>query len=237
MSGAAHIPDPVEGNQGGQRIPDQLPMVGPGSPAQPIDLAWVKGLMEEEYNARDWREANELALLALMDIQEHWGYCSEDAAAVVGAHLGVELQRVYALLTFYADLRTTPRADNVYTICDGAACHTLGSGALVDLIFDRLGIVEKGQTSADGTTTVEIWSGCMGACQNGPLANVNGQYVGFLTPEKVGRILDQLQGSGRDGANGAGGARGREQYSSHGGVNDGSDGDGRTVIIRPTAGA
>lgn len=177
-----------------ERVPDR-PALGDAQPPQPIDLAWVQRMMDEEYNARDWREANELALLALMEIQEHWGYCSEEAAAVVAAHLGVELQRVYALLTFYADLRTTPRANNVYVACDGAACHTLGSGELVDRIFARLGIARKGETSADGAVTVEIWSGCMGACQVGPLASVNGRHVGFLTPAKVDRILDQLQRS------------------------------------------
>ena len=174
-----------------QRVPDQLPM---SEPTGGIDLGWVKQMMEEEYNARDWREANELALLALMEIQEHFGYCSEEAAAVVADHLGIELQRVYALLTFYADLRTTARAPHVYTICDGAACHTLGSGELRELIFERLGIVQKGETSPDGQVTVEIWSGCMGACQIGPMASVDGKYHGFLTPEKVHRILDELQG-------------------------------------------
>ncbi len=161
-------------------------------PARPIDLGWVKDLMAREYNARDWREAQELALLALMDIQEHWGYCSQDAAAAVATHLGVELQRVYALLTFYGDLRTTPRADNVYIACDGAACNVLGSGRLVEQLCDRLGIVRKGQTSADGKVTMEIFSGCMGACQIGPMATVNGKAYGHLTPEKVDRILDVL---------------------------------------------
>jgi NADH-quinone oxidoreductase subunit E len=171
-----------------QRI-DPVP---PPQPPQPIDLGWVKHLMEEEFNARDWREANELALLALMEIQEHWGYCSEDAAAVVSEHLGVELQRVYALLTFYGDLRTTPRAANVYIACDGAACNTLGSGVLVDRIIDRLSITRKGQTSPDGKVTMEIFSGCMGACQIGPMATINGKAYGHLTPEKVDQILNEL---------------------------------------------
>src|SRR5204863_227469 len=135
---------------------------------------------------------NELALLALMEIQEHWGYCSEDAAVVVADHLGVELQRVYALLTFYGDLRTTPRAANVYIACDGAACNTLGSDVLVDRIIDRLGITRKGQTSPDGKVTMEIFSGCMGACQIGPIATVNGKAYGHLTPEKVDQILIEL---------------------------------------------
>lgn len=172
----------------GQRI-DPVP---PPQPSQPIDLDWVKALMVREYNACDWREAHELALLALMDIQEHWGYCSQDAAAVVADHLGITLQRVYALLTFYGDLRTTPRAANVYIACDGAACNVLGSGRLVEQLFERLGIVRKGQTSADGKVTMEIFSGCMGACQIGPMATVNGKAYGRLTPEKVDRILDEI---------------------------------------------
>lgn len=170
----------------------RIAQVPPPQPAQPLDLGWVRDLMAREYNARDWREAQELILLALMDIQEHWGYCSQEAAAVVATHLGVELQRVYALLTFYGDLRTTPRADNVYVACDGAACNVLGSGRLVEQIFERLAIVRKGQTSPDGKVTMEIFSGCMGACQIGPLATVNGKAYGHLTPEKVDRILDAL---------------------------------------------
>ncbi len=179
---------PVVQSSEEQRI-DPVP---PPQPAQPIDLAWVKHLMDEEFNPRDWREANELALLALMEIQEHWGYCSEDAAAVVAEHLNIELQRVYSLLTFYGDLRTTPRADNVYIACDGAACNVLGSGQLVDHIFNRLGIVRKGQTSQDGKVTMEVFSGCMGACQVGPLAQINGKYYGNLNQEKVDQILNEL---------------------------------------------
>lgn len=158
-----------------------------------IDLSWVARLMRDHYNARDWREANELALLALMDIQEHWGYCSENAASVVADHLGIELQRVFALLTFYADLRTTPRAANVIIACDGAACHTLGSGEVVDALYERLGITAKGQTNAAGTITMELWSGCMGACQLGPLASVDGQYIGSLNREKAGEIVANLE--------------------------------------------
>lgn len=177
-------------------VPPQLAQsidpVPPPQPAQPIDLGWVRALLAREYNPRDWREAHELALLALMDIQKHWGYCSEDAAAVVADHLGSALQRVYALLTFYGDLRTTPRAANVYVACDGAACNVLGAGRLVEQLFERLGIARKGQTSADGKVTMEIFSGCMGACQIGPMATVNGKAYGRLTPEKVDRILDEL---------------------------------------------
>ncbi|MFN8540113.1 MAG: NAD(P)H-dependent oxidoreductase subunit E [Thermomicrobiales bacterium] len=128
--------------------PEMIERVPPGKPPEPIDLGWVKHLMEEEFNARDWREAQELALLALMEIQEHWGYCSQEACAVVAEHLGVELQRVYALVTFYGDLRTTRRGPNVYIACDGAACNTLGSGHLMDHIYDRLHLTQKGQTTA-----------------------------------------------------------------------------------------
>jgi NADH-quinone oxidoreductase subunit E len=88
--------------------------------------------------------------------------------------------------------RTTPRADNVYIACDGAACNVLGSGQLVERLFDRLGIIRKGQTSPDGKVTMEIFSGCMGACQIGPMATVNGKAYGNLTPEKVDQIVNEL---------------------------------------------
>jgi NADH-quinone oxidoreductase subunit E len=173
--------------------PEMIERVPPGKPPETIDLGWVKHLMEEEFNARDWREAQELALLALMEIQEHWGYCSQEACAVVAEHLGVELQRVYQLVTFYGDLRTTKRGPNVYIACDGAACNTLGSGQLMDHIYDRLYLTGKGQTTSDGALTVEVFSGCMGACQIGPMAQINGKYYGHLTREKVDEILDQMR--------------------------------------------
>ena len=96
--------------------------------------------------------------------------------------------------SFYGDLRTTKRGPNVYIACDGAACNTLGSGQLMERIFDRLDLVRKGQTTPDGQITVEVFSGCMGACQIGPMAHVNGKYYGHLTPEKVDAILEQMKG-------------------------------------------
>ncbi|MFN8517343.1 MAG: NAD(P)H-dependent oxidoreductase subunit E [Chloroflexia bacterium] len=129
-----------------------------------------------------------------MEIQEHWGYCSQGSLRGRRGASGRGVAAVYALVTFYGDLRTTRRGPNVYIACDGAACNTLGSGHLMDHIYDRLHLTQKGQTTADGQLTVESSRGCMGACQIGPMAQVNGKYWPPDAREKVDAILDQMRG-------------------------------------------
>ncbi|MDQ3781259.1 MAG: NAD(P)H-dependent oxidoreductase subunit E, partial [Chloroflexota bacterium] len=75
---------------------------------QEIDLDVVREILSH-LKPRDFQEAQELILAALQEINEHFGYVSLPAAELVAEHLDTTVNRVYGLLTFYADFRTQPR--------------------------------------------------------------------------------------------------------------------------------
>ncbi len=148
-----------------------------------IDLAVVRELMSH-FKPQDHQEAQELILSALQEINEHFGWVSPEAAQIVADHLGTSINRVYGLLTFYADFRTEPRGNHFMLLCHGMSCYALGSQALVQSLKDRYGI-QDGGTTADGELTVQVVNGCLGVCDRAPLVKLDADYHGDLTPDKL----------------------------------------------------
>ena len=73
-----------------------------------IDLDVVREMLSH-FTFNDYEEAQELILSALQEINEHFGWVSLEAAKVVADHFNTTDNRVFGLLTFYADFRTEPR--------------------------------------------------------------------------------------------------------------------------------
>ena len=47
-----------------------------------IDLEWVAQVLDEHFTPRDYQEAQELILPCLQEVQERYGYVSEEAVIV-----------------------------------------------------------------------------------------------------------------------------------------------------------
>ena len=62
-------------------------------------------------------------------------------------------------------------------------------------VKSKLGI-EIGETTEDGEFTL-IEVECLGACCNAPMVQINDDYYEDLTPEHMGKLLDDLK-AGRD---------------------------------------
>ena len=52
--------------------------------------------------------------------------------------------------------------------------------------------VGPGETTADGHWTFEPQSICLGACDLGPLVDIEGRFYTHVTPEKMGSIIDSV---------------------------------------------
>ena len=156
---------------------------------QTIDLDVVRGMMSH-ITYSDHQEAQELILFALQEINEQFGWVSLEAAEIVAEHLGTTANRVYALLTFYADFRTAPRGDNFMLVCHGMSCYVAGSMRLVQSLKDRHGVTD-GETTADGSLTIQVVDGCLGVCDRAPLVKLNEDFHGDLTVESLNQLLEQ----------------------------------------------
>jgi NADH-quinone oxidoreductase subunit E len=159
-------------------------------PSQAIDLDVVRKMMDE-FQPQDFQEAQELILSALQEINEHYGWVSLEAAEVVAEHFGTSVNRVYGLLTFYADFRTQPRGKHFMLLCHGMSCFVLGSQQLAQELEDRYGIGD-GDTTADGELTVQVVNGCLGVCDKAPIAKIDDAFYGDLTVESLNEVIQRV---------------------------------------------
>lgn len=159
------------------------------------DLARVREHLRAHYAPQDHQEAQELILGALQDVQHMFGWVPFEAARAIGEHLGVSENRIYGLLTFYADFRTEPPGNHFMLLCHGTACYVNGSQRLIETLRDRYGIGAD-ETTADGELTVQIVNGCLGVCDCAPLIHLDHVYHGNLTVDTFIETIEEAKRRG-----------------------------------------
>lgn len=139
----------------------------------------------------------EAMIPVLQEMQVTFGYITQDAADQMATELGLTAAEVYGVITFYSFFRYTPRGGHVIMSCEGTSCYVRGAGNIRESIENRLD-VGPGDTSADGFFTFEPQSICLGACDLGPLVEIEGTYYAHVTPEKMDAIITQWYEAGED---------------------------------------
>lgn len=134
------------------------------------------------------REAGGLIPI-LQEVQETCGYLPEGILTYVSERSRVPLSKIYGIVTFYAQFSLVPRGRNTIKICLGTACHVKGVKRVLAKLEEALEI-KVGGTSSDSKFTLEIVR-CLGTCFLAPVMMINRDYFGKLTPDKVGKILEQ----------------------------------------------
>lgn len=160
------------------------------------DLDRIQHILDEHFHPEDHSEAQELILSALQEVQHELGWVPYEAAELVAAHLRVSINRIFGLLTFYADFRTEPPGNHFMLLCHGAACFVNGSQDLINELRDNYGI-SNDETTADGEMTVQVVNGCMGICDMAPLVQFDhDQYYGNLDVESFNRAIQEVIAQG-----------------------------------------
>lgn len=132
----------------------------------------------------------------LQDLQDAYGFISEEAMSLVSARLGVPLIEVYRVANFYKAFTLSPRGRHLITVCQGTACHVRGAARMLDEILGQLG-VSPGETTEDRLFTVETVN-CLGACALGPVVVVNGQYHNHMSPRKLRKLIQSFRDAERE---------------------------------------
>jgi NADH:ubiquinone oxidoreductase subunit E len=126
---------------------------------------------------------------ALHDVQDNFGYISEEAIRTLSQELGVPLMEVYRVAAFYKAFKLKPSGKNVITVCMGTACHVRGARLLLDQATTQLD-VKPGEVTEDGLFTVEHVN-CLGACALGPVVVENQTYHDHMTPGKLRNLIQK----------------------------------------------
>jgi len=127
----------------------------------------------------------------LQEVQDSFGFLSEESIIKVGSYVGLSTTKIYGLATFYDQFRFIPAGKIHISICNGTSCYLNGSGSVIDKISEITGIM-AGQTSRDGLFSYDIVT-CMGGCNRGPVIKINGEYYTSVRPEQLPGLIEKLK--------------------------------------------
>ncbi len=123
----------------------------------------------------------------LQEAQEIYGYLPLEVQKIIAVKMGVSLEEVYGVSTFYSQFVLNPKGDVSIAVCLGTACYVKGSGDILDKITEILGL-PSGSTTPDGKYSLEA-TRCIGACGLAPVLTVNNEVYGKLSVADVEGIL------------------------------------------------
>lgn len=128
---------------------------------------------------------------ALKIVQQHRGWISDDAVRDIAAELGMSVDEVDSVATFYTRIYRKPVGRNIILICEGTSCLIMGFASVYEYISGKLKL-KFGETTEDGRFTLLPVS-CLGDCDHAPVLMINDDHFNNLTFEKIDEILDRYR--------------------------------------------
>ena len=123
----------------------------------------------------------------LQEAQAIYGYLPIEVQKIIATRMGVSLEEVYGVSTFYSQFVLNPKGDVSIAVCLGTACYVKGSGDILDKNTQILGL-PAGATTPDGKYSLEA-TRCIGACGLAPVLTINNEVYGRLVPADMEGIL------------------------------------------------
>ncbi|HLN22021.1 MAG TPA: NADH-quinone oxidoreductase subunit NuoE [Bacteroidales bacterium] len=124
---------------------------------------------------------------ALKIVQKHRGWISDEAVADVAAELGLTVDEVDGIATFYTRLYRKPVGRNVILVCDSISCMVMGYETVYRHISEKLNI-RFGETTPDNRFTLLPVS-CLGDCDHAPVMMINEDHYNNIDFAHLDEIL------------------------------------------------
>jgi len=126
----------------------------------------------------------------LQKAQDIYGYLSTELLMHISRETGIKPAKIMGVVSFYTQFRRKPVGKHLITLCQGTACHVLGSAAIERAITEKLGIAD-GETTPDGMFTL-MNAACLGCCSLAPVMMIGNETYGNLTAESTQTVLSQI---------------------------------------------
>ncbi len=129
----------------------------------------------------------------LIELQNRDRYLRPEALAALGKKLGLSLNHIYSVATFYHAFRFTPSGKHQIKVCVGAACYVKGAETIYAAFAKHLQLAEDSDTSADGLFTLSKVA-CLGCCMLAVAVQIDRHIFGYVSSENIPQLLkDFLQ--------------------------------------------
>jgi NADH-quinone oxidoreductase E subunit len=154
-----------------------------------------KGTPEQEAKLKEviakYQDDPGAVMPVLQEAQDIYGYLPIEVQTMVAEGLGVPLEEVYGVSTFYSQFALSPKGKYNISVCLGTACYVKGSGEILERLSEILGI-EAEECTPDGQFSLTACR-CIGACGLAPVITVNDDVYGRLTVNDVQDIIDKYK--------------------------------------------
>jgi NADH-quinone oxidoreductase subunit E len=124
---------------------------------------------------------------ALMIVQRHRGWVSDETVHDVAAILNMHDNEVDSVASFYTRIYRRPTGRNIILVCDSVSCMIMGYESVYDHISEKLGI-RFGETTPDGKFTL-LPVTCLGVCDHAPAIMINNDLFIDVTTGRIDELL------------------------------------------------
>src|SRR5205809_1659057 len=135
--------------------------------------------------------ARSAVMPALYIAQQEEGYITEAALEAVAETIGMTVDDVESVATFYTMYYQQPPGKKVIKVCTSISCYLRNCDTLVDRFEQRLGI-KRGETTADGNYTL-MTAECLASCGTAPVIQVNDEFVENVTLEMADALVGEWE--------------------------------------------
>jgi NADH-quinone oxidoreductase subunit E len=137
----------------------------------------------EEFMAR-YPDRRSAAIPALRAVQERYGWCTPEGIQQAACVMRLTPGYLIAVATFYDMLFTAPVGANDVFVCTNISCSLRGADELFAAFHEHAG--------EDPEFNLRAFE-CLGACDLAPMASINGEYVGPISPDEVPDVIEAVR--------------------------------------------
>jgi NADH:ubiquinone oxidoreductase subunit E len=179
---------PVKRYEHGSRVPGWDEPVDLTKPPATVPDPAVTAVPDElrtniEQAMARYPDPKSASIPALHLAQRYHGWCSPEAITQVACVMRLTPAYLTSVASFYDMFSLQPKPKNDVFVCTNISCSLLGA----DEFFEEMSVAATGHDI--GVRGFE----CLGACEIGPMASVNGEYVGPLNLDDARLIVEDLE--------------------------------------------
>jgi NADH-quinone oxidoreductase subunit E len=147
-------------------------------------------IAEIEHEASLVPRRDGVAIDALLIVQKHRGWVSDESLRAIAALLEMSAEELEGIATFYNLIFRKPVGEKVILLCDSVSCWLRGCDKVKARISNTLGI-EFGETTADGRYTL-LPVPCLGACDRAPVMMVGDELHTHLEDSDLTMLANDV---------------------------------------------
>ncbi len=180
---------PVKRYEHGSRVPGWDEAVDLTKPPATVPDPALTPVPQElrtaiEESMAKYPDSKSAVIPALHLAQKHHGWCSPEAITQVACVMRLTPAYVTSVASFYDMFSLQPKPKHDVYVCTNITCSLLGA----DEFYDQMSKVVEHNPDI-GVRGFE----CLGACDIGPMASVDGEYVGPLNLDDASLIVEDIE--------------------------------------------